>query len=92
MHGQGGNELTVYTASYTHITNMGRAFLFNTSAMGYLDFKSSVTKALFWKTSKVELHILPGGSFKDLAGKVSKKIGTMKALPEWILDGAVVGL
>jgi alpha-glucosidase len=36
--GQGGNPTTSYTASYTHITNKNRAFLFNTTAMGFLDF------------------------------------------------------
>ena len=38
------------------------------------------------------MTIISGGDIKQLAGSVSKKIGTMKALPEWILDGAVVGL
>jgi hypothetical protein len=40
----------------------------------------------------MELSIISKPNFKELAGSVSKKIGTMKALPEWILDGAVVGL
>lgn len=60
--------------------------------MGYLDFKKDETLALFWHAKEIELHIIPGEDFKDLAGKVSKKIGTMKALPEWILNGAIVGL
>ena len=85
--------MTSYTASYSHITNKGRAFYFNTTALGYLDFKKSTTTALFWKTQQImELSIISKPNFKELAGSVSKKIGTMKALPEWILDGAVVGL
>lgn len=33
-----------------------------------------------------------GQSPKALAGSVSKKIGTMKPLPDWIMNGAIVGL
>lgn len=33
-----------------------------------------------------------GESPKALAGSISKKIGTMKAMPDWIMDGAVVCL
>ena len=84
--------MTSYTATYTHITNKKRAFFYNTSAMGILDFGRSQTTALFWHTQSVELHIIYGEDFKSLAGQISKKIGTMRALPEWILDGAVVGL
>ena len=36
--GSGGTPVTSYTASYTHITSKKRAFLFNTTAIGILDF------------------------------------------------------
>lgn len=84
--------MTSYTASYSHITNKGRAFFFDTAAMGYLDFSRSTTTALFWKTDQIEMSVISGGDFKQLSGAISKKVGTMKALPEWILDGAVVGI
>lgn len=61
--------------------------------MGYLDFSDKKTKALFWHSQQImEMTVISGNDFKQLSGAVSKKIGTMKALPEWILDGAVVGL
>ena len=33
-----------------------------------------------------------GKTIKDLAGLTSRKIGTMKKLPDWIMNGAVVSL
>lgn len=33
-----------------------------------------------------------GESIKELGAIHSKKVGTMRALPEWIMDGAVVAL
>jgi hypothetical protein len=29
---------------------------------------------------------------KDLAGLTSKKIGTMKVLPDWVMNGAIISL
>ena len=33
-----------------------------------------------------------GQNPKALAGSISKKIGTMKPLPDWIMNGAIVSL
>jgi hypothetical protein len=34
----GGNNRTTYAPSYSYITNTNRAFIFNSSAIGYMDF------------------------------------------------------
>lgn len=58
---QGGSPTTAYTASYTHLTNKNRAFLFNTTALGFVDFtKSSESKILFWHAKSVDLHLIYG--------------------------------
>lgn len=41
---------------------------------------------------KVFMEFTYGKSIKDLAGVTSQKIGTMKALPDWIMNGAVISL
>lgn len=93
MGGQGGNPTTSYTASYTHLTNKNRAFLFNTTALGYVDFtKKSESKVVFWHEKSVELHLIYGQSPKALAGSLSKTIGTMQPLPDWIMNGAIISL
>jgi len=92
---QGGNSMTTYSPSYTHITSLNRAMVFDTTSPGYLDFSSSekdTTKALFWRRKSVDLFIHQGTTPKVLLSKIAKTIGTMKPLPEWALDGAVVGL
>jgi len=45
-----------------------------------------------WHTKKADLIIMYGKTPKEQAGKISKYIGTMKPLPEWVMNGAVVGL
>lgn len=90
----GGNTLTSYAPSYSHITSKDRAFIFNTTAIGYLDFSypDGKTRAVFWHAKSVDLHITYGANPKNLSSAISRKVGTMRPLPEWALDGAVVGL
>lgn len=38
------------------------------------------------------MEVSYGKSMKNLAGLTSKKIGTMKALPDWIMNGAIISL
>jgi len=91
---KGGNHWTTYSPSYSHITNKKRSFIFNTTTIGHLDFHSFVdrTTALFWHVPSVELILQYGDSPKALAGGVSKRIGTMRPMPDWIMNGAIVGL
>jgi hypothetical protein len=55
MGGQGGNEMTAYTSSYNHITNNQRAFFFNTTALGLIEFNLYETTAIFWKTKSIQM-------------------------------------
>lgn len=88
-----GTSTTSYTASYTHLTNQNRAFLFNTTTLGYVDFtQKSESKIVFWHEKSVDLHLIYGKNPKDLAGSLSKKIGTMQPLPDWIMNGAIISL
>jgi len=54
---KGGNHFTTYSPSYSHITSKNRSFIFNTTAIGHLDFHSFFdrTTALFWHAKSVEL-------------------------------------
>ena len=36
--------------------------------------------------------LLYGEDFMALSQELSKTVGTMKALPKWVLEGAVVGI
>lgn len=66
--------------------------------MGYLDFTFfdevllDSTRAVFWHAKTVDLFITYGDSPKALSGSISKFVGTMKALPEWTFNGAIIGL
>jgi hypothetical protein len=86
--------MTTYAPSYSYITNYNRAITSNSTAIGYYDFRcyQNTAKALFWHEKKVFIEVTYGRSIKDLAGVTSKKIGTMKTLPDWIMNGAIVSL
>jgi len=90
----GGDTMTTYAPSYSYITNKQRLVTINSTALGYYDFKSDKTsaRALCWHEKTVYLTVAYGATIKELAGTNSLKIGTMKALPEWIMEGAVVSL
>lgn len=90
----GGNTLSSYAPSYSHITSKDRAFIFNTTALGYLDFSypDGKTRAVFWHSKSVDLQLTYGANPKNLSSAISRKVGTMRPLPEWTFNGAVVGL
>lgn len=86
--------MTTYAPSYSYVTNKKRSVTFNSTAMGFYDFEEDTTRAraLFWKEKSIYQTIVYAGSIKELAAAHSLKIGTMKALPEWIMNGAIISL
>lgn len=67
---------------------------FNSTALGFYDFSADPTRAraLLWKEKSVFQTVFYGDSIKELGGINSRKVGTMKALPDWIMDGAIISL
>jgi alpha-glucosidase len=86
--------MSSYAPSYSYVTNKNRSVTFNSTALGYYDFVADTTRAraLLWHEKTVFQTIVYGDSIKSLGATNSKKVGTMRALPEWIMDGAVVSL
>lgn len=70
---------------------MNRGVTFNSTAIGFYDFQDQ-TSAIFWHEKTVYQTVFYGESIKELGAMHSRKIGTMKALPEWIMNGAIVAL
>lgn len=90
----GGDIMTTYAPSYSYLTNKQRLVTFNSTALGYYDFRGDKTRAraLLWHEKTAYMTVAYGATIKELAGTNSLKIGTMKPLPEWIMEGAVVSL
>lgn len=88
----GGTTVTSYAPSYSYVTNKKRAVSFNSTAVGFYSFHYTKTTALFWHEKTIYQNVFYGESIKQLGATNSKKIGTMKALPEWIMNGAIISL
>lgn len=90
--GGGGNTLTSYGPTASFITNKQRAFQFSNSEIGIAKFEGDFTEILYWHTNKIEGNFFIGDNFMELTENLSKSIGTMKSLPSWIQQGAVIGI
>jgi alpha-glucosidase (family GH31 glycosyl hydrolase) len=67
--------------------------LFNSTYIGSVDFTNeNTTSFLFWHAKEVVGYIFVGNQPKDLISELSWLSGKMRALPEWIQQGVVVGL
>lgn len=87
----GGNELSSYGPSASYITNKRRAFIFTSHHIGMASFKEN-TEMLFWHATNLDGFLISAPKPIDLARIISKTIGTMKPMPEWIQKGVVVGI
>ena len=91
--GGGGSSTTSYAPAAQYITNKQRGFIFDSRSTGiaYFDDKKA-TEMLYWHETGVSGTILWGEDILELAQTLSKTVGTMRPLPEWALQGAIVGI
>jgi len=91
--GGAGTDVTSYAPSATYITNKHRAFVFNPNEIGIADFtQPDAAQMLYWHASTITGRLIYAPEPMQLAQLVSKTLGPMEALPEWVLKGAVVGM
>ena len=58
--------------------------------MGEYDFRDDQTTVYLWHDFNPNLKVSIADSIKEAAAKHSRNVGTMRPLPSWIQDGAVV--
>ena len=93
MGGQGGNTTTSYAPAAQYITNKQRGFIFDQTSTGIAFFDEALaSEILFWHEHDISGTLLWAPNPLGLSQTLSKTVGTMKALPEFVLKGAVVGI
>lgn len=93
MGGQGGTSVTSYAPAAQYITNKKRGFVFDQSSIGIAGFDEATTaEMLYWHQDTISGTLLYGKDFLAVSQELSKTVGTMRPLPEWALQGAVVGI
>jgi alpha-glucosidase (family GH31 glycosyl hydrolase) len=97
--GNGGTWYTTYSACSSYITNSSTGLLVNTTNIGIADFSPSSTTLSYYGTSQLSGHILlsndTGSSstrLRSLMTAMTELTGRMRPLPDWVLNGAIVGL
>ena len=93
MGGQGGNTVTSYAPAAQYITNKQRGFIFDQTSTGIAYFDEQLaSEILFWHEDEITGTLLWAPDPLGLSQMLSKTVGTMAALPEFVLKGAVVGI
>lgn len=93
MGGQGGTTTTSYAPAAQYITNKQRGFIFDQTSIGIAFFDEKLaSEMLYWHQDTVSGTLLWAPTPLALTQELSKTVGTMAALPEWSLQGAVVGI
>ncbi|HPH95316.1 MAG TPA: alpha-glucosidase [Anaerolineaceae bacterium] len=88
----GGNAFTTYIAAPYYITSQMRGlFLENTEYMVF-DLRNAGRVHLQVFSAQLSGQILSGGAPAELIKAYTDYSGRMRPLPDWILNGAVVGM
>jgi len=93
QHGQGGTSTTSYAPAATFITNKQRGMIFDQETIGIADFEElDKISMVYWHEESISGTILWGQDPLSLSQEVSKSVGVMEPLPEWVQQGAIVGM
>lgn len=90
--GLGGNSTTTYASSPVVYSSKLYSLVFDTYAYGTADFTKKKTFELAFHTRKLKFKRNEKSSWKDLIEVTTSITGRMRELPEWIQDGAIIGL
>ena len=88
----GGNTMTTYGPAASFITNYQRAFTFDNSNIGMANFDETNTEVMYWDATKISGHMFTGYDFMRLTEALTTHLGTMRPLPDWVLQGCVIGI
>jgi alpha-glucosidase len=88
----GGTPFTTYTAAPQYISSRLRSLFLENSEYVVFDFRSSDRVQISAFTATLSGRILYGNTPEDLISEYTHWAGRMRALPDWILSGAVVGI
>ena len=67
--------------------------IFDQHAIGIADFEElDAVQMLYWHEERISGTLLWGEDPLKLSQEVSKTVGTMDPLPEWVMQGAIVGI
>jgi sulfoquinovosidase len=92
MVGAAGNEFTTYAPIPFFMTTKNRAFLLNNTEVATFDFSNNQLIEIELSSNQMSGYIWQADSPKELLTQYTQVSGRMPMLPEFVLDGAILGL
>ena len=90
--GAGGDYFHTNYPQPTFISSRRYALHVETTAYAVFDFRHDAFHEIeVWEVPE-RIEIFTGGSFVDLVGALSMRFGRQPPLPDWVLNGAIIGL
>ena len=86
-----GNTTTTYAASPIVYSNL-YSYVFNNYSYAQANFKHRKYNEYSFLTRNLEYSIETASNWKELIEKTTNHTGRMRLLPDWIQEGAIVGL
>ncbi len=90
--GAGGSWSTSYACVPHYITSKMRSAYLDNTEYSVFDLRKGDRVQVHVFASRLNGRILQGGSPAELIEEYTSCVGRMRPLPDWILDGAVVGM
>ncbi len=90
--GLAGNETTTYAASPIVYSSNLTSWVFHTYTYGTADFSKKNFNEFSFITNQLRISIQKAEDFKSLIEKTTLHTGRMRKLPDWMQEGAIVGL
>lgn len=92
LNNSSGNDYTTYKPVPQYITSYQRGLFLETYALSEFDLRNPTSITIKIYTDHVSGRILRGNTPKELISAYTKYCGRMKVLPDWIHEGAIVGI
>ncbi len=92
LNNSSGDDYTTYKPVPQYITSYNKGFFLETYRPSEFDLRSSTSITVKIYDHKVSGRLLRGNSPKELIRSYTKYCGRMKVLPDWIHEGAIVGI
>ncbi len=88
----GGDWWTTYYPQPTFVSSKNYYCHVNGSSYMAFDFsKSNCSELEIWQFP-IEIEIYPANSIQDVIKKLGDRIGRQEPLPDWVYDGAILGI
>lgn len=90
--GLAGDEMTTYAASPIVLSSQKEALVIENYSYGVIDFRKKDQVVLSLLSDEASLYFFKAQAYPELFKMITNHTGRMRALPDWVHRGLIVGL